>query len=208
MGFYIDWISVAGATKEEVLERLGLQDTGDVVDWPSNRGSMWTETTDGRIVVVTNLYGSLAPGELARLSEGASLIGASAEANYCTTSIWGYENGSELWSVHCTGDDEVDLRDELVVKGSPPATLKPFYDKSLTAKDEDSDVSCFEQASEFAALMSGWGPETERGSELTFFAAARKRGGATKLTKPLNKLWLAAAIGVVAALILFRIFRS
>ncbi|HEY9234304.1 MULTISPECIES: hypothetical protein [Phenylobacterium] len=208
MSFYVDWISVAGADKDDILGKLGIEDTGKVVDWPPDSGYMWAVTPDGRIVVVADLYSSLVPAKLAMLSEGASLIGARAEGNYCTTSVWGFEDGSERWSVHCTGDDEVDLRDELVVEGSPPAALKPFFDESLKARDEDSNVSCFEQASQFAALMSGWGPETERGSELTFFAATgRKPSNGVKTAKPVNKLWFAAFVGVVAALILFQILR-
>ncbi len=67
MSFYVDWISVAGADKDEILGKLGIEDTGEVVDWPRDHGYMWAMTPDGRVMVVANLYGSLAPAKLAML---------------------------------------------------------------------------------------------------------------------------------------------
>lgn len=210
MGFYVDWVSVSGASKDEVLGKLDLQDTGEVVTWPRKNGHMWAMTGTGRILVVANRHGSLAPAKLAMLSQSASLVGASAESNDCTISVWGYENGRELWSVACVIDDDVDLRDELLVKGSPPAELRPFQDKSLTVTEDDDGAVCFELANEFAEVMSGWAPESTKDSELRFFAAAAagKPSHAAGSGKRGNRVWLVALLGLALAAILFQIFRS
>jgi hypothetical protein len=107
MGFWVDWVSVAGLRADEALTRLGLLDTGENVDdYPPRDGYMWGLTSDGRVLIAADRYGEFTADKLAMLSQDASLIAARAEGNDCTTSIWGYENGRKLWSAVCGSEDE------------------------------------------------------------------------------------------------------
>ena len=209
MGFSVDWVSLAGLGADEALARLGLLNTGEEVDYPPRDGYMWGVTPDGRVLIVTDDYGEFTVDTLAMLSQGASLVAARAEGNDCTTSIWGYENGQELWSAVCGSEDEADPRGELVTSGRLPPEYQRSYARSAAEHRDGEELRMAWVALDIASELTGWGPESEIGSDLKFFVAARqKRSGGVWPAKPVNKLWFAAFIGVVAALILFQIFRS
>ncbi len=209
MGFRVDWVSLAGLSTDEALGRLGLLNTGEEVDYPPRDGYMWGVASDGRVIIAAEGYGAFTADELAMLSAGASLVAASAEDNFCTTSIRGYGNGQKLWSAACGGEDEADPQDEIVTSGRLPPEYERTYARYAAEHRDGEELHMEWVALDVASELTGWGPESEIGSDLKFFVAARqRRPGEVRPAKPVNKLWFAAFVGVVAALILFQIFRS
>ena len=57
MGYSLDWVSVAGLTKDEVFSRLGIIDSGEATDYPRHGGFMRATTPEGRVVEATERYG-------------------------------------------------------------------------------------------------------------------------------------------------------
>jgi len=185
MGYAHDWVSVAGLGKEEVLGRLGIVDRGEPVDFPRRGQTAWAITPQGRVVVVMG-YGELSPGHVAEVSEGASAIAARAEGNDCTSSVWGYEDGRQIWSVASEADDHERLYDEevedgLSVQGDPPSEFTAIRDRLLAerdAEDDDDEGFLFMAPVELAEVLGGWAPEGEIGQDLQFFRAVSKQAGA------------------------------
>lgn len=209
MGFSVDWVSLAGLSADEALARLGLLNTGEEVDYPPRNGHMWGVAPDGRVIIAAEGYGAFSADELAMLSAGACLVAASAEDNFGVTSIRGYENGQKLWSAACGGEDEADPRDEVVTSGPLPGEYERIYARYAAEHREGEELHMEWVALDVAAELTGWGPESEIGSDLKFFAATTQKSlSLAKPGRPVNKLWFAAFIGVVSALILFQIFRS
>lgn len=174
MGFYVDWLSIAGLSKDEVFERLGLVDTGVATDFPKSNGFMWAVSPDGRVIIVTGRYGLYQPAMLAELSAGASVVAARAESNECTSSAWGYEDGKKIWTVEYNDDTHPDVK----MRGRIPAAFKEIRDRLLSkhASDEDKDAPyLFDGPSELAAILGGWAPENSIADDLEFFTARPKR---------------------------------
>ena len=185
MGYAHDWVSVAGLAKEEVLARLGIVDRGEPVDFPRRGQTAWAITPQGRVVVVMG-YGELSPGHVAEVSEGASVIAARAEGNDCTSSVWGYEDGRQIWSVETEFRDQgerlydEDSQDALSVQGDPPSEFAAIRDRHLAKRDSDDDAEdfLFMAPLELAEVLGGWAPEGDIGQDLQFFRAVSNQGGA------------------------------
>lgn len=206
MGYAHDWLSVAGLDKDEVLARLGLVDRGEPLDYPRRGDFAWALTPQGRVVIVTD-YEELSLDRIAELSRGASLVAARAESNDCTSSVWGYEDGRQIWSVATKARSETDrlydeeVEDSLVVGGDPPSEFTVIHDRHLANRNlEDDDAEDFLSMAplELAETLGGWEPEGEIGQDLQFFRVmSAGRGGQSKAQggKPkVNKLWVGLAI--------------
>lgn len=211
MGYAHDWVSVAGLGKDEVLARLGVLDRGEPVDFPRRGQTAWAITPQGRVVVVMG-YGELSPGHVAEVSECASVIAARAEGNDCTSSVWGYEDGRQIWSVETEFRDQAerlydeDGQDSLSVQGDPPSEFAAIRDRHLAKRDSDDDDAedfLFMTPVDLAEVLGGWAPEGEIGQDLQFFSAVSNRGGAPSPSverKPRLVLFI-VLIAVAAALI-------
>ena len=210
MGYAHDWVSVTGLDKDEVLSRLGLVDRGEPLDYPRRGDFAWAITAQGRVLIVTD-YDELPLDRIAELSRGASLVAARAEGNDCTSSVWGYEDGRQVWSV-ATEDETERLYDEkveegLVVQGDPPSEFVVIRDRHLAerdAEDEDSEDSLFMAPLELAEALGGWQPEGEVGQDLQFFGVARSFTSAPAVSEkkkpPLALGLLILALVIAAAL--------
>lgn len=185
MGYAHDWVSVAGLGKEEVFARLGIVDRGEPVDFPRRGQTAWAITPQGRIVVVMG-YGELSPGHVAEVSECVSVIAARAEGNECTSSVWGYEDGRQIWAVASEADDherlyDEEVEDDLSVQGDPPSEFAAIRDRHLAARDAEDDEAedfLFMAPLELAEVLGGWAPEGDIGQDLQFFRAVSNQGGA------------------------------
>ena len=211
MGYAHDWVSVAGLDKDEVLARLGLIDRGEPLDYPTRHDLAWALTPQGRVVFVTG-YGELSLDHIADLSRGASLVAARAESNDCTSSVWGYEDGRQVWSVATENETErlydETVEDGLVIEGDPPSEFAVIRDRHLAKRDpedEDSEDFLFMAPLELAQTLGGWAPEGEVGQDLQFFRVARSVNSATAGTgtrkPPLVLGLLILALAITAALI-------
>lgn len=170
MGYAIDWVCVAGLEKDEVLRRLDLVDTGEEQDWPDRGGSIWGVDDDGRVIVVTDAYGSLAPNRLPMLSQGASVVGATAEDNDCTGSVWSYVDGACKWMVAV--DSAEDPSDEITAEGDLPPQYAPLREQALARAEADPATAYTQEVPlELAAALGGWRPDG-LGPEPVFYRAA------------------------------------
>ena len=172
MGYALDWVSVSGLTKDEVLSRLGLIDTGEAIDYLSRGGFMWAMTPDGRVIVATEQYGWLTPERLSQLSEGASLVAARAEDNDCTSAAWGYRGGQQVWSVTHDNPEEYGVIGGLELDGDVPAelaTIRARLEAERSASDDERVDYIFDVPNELVATLGGWAPESAIGGDLQFF---------------------------------------
>ncbi len=182
MGFHLDWVSIAGLTKDEALARLGLVDTGQETDWFLDAFT-WAATPDGRIVIATDNHGSFQQEDLAAWSQGISLVAGRAESNYVTAIARGFEDGREIWSLsnEAKSDLEAEKREVLAIEGSPPAELSKVRlrvkaDREEHEREHGSDgdgMWVFETILEMTAELGGFAPENSVGADLQFFKAAR-----------------------------------
>lgn len=167
MGFYLDWVSVAGLSKDEVFERLGLKDTGRATDYPDDGDFMWSITPEGRVVLATSAYEWFTPKRLAKLSDGISLVAARAEDNDCTSSAWGYEDGRLLWSITQGYGD-------LKAEGDLPAEYPAIRDRCVAlqeASEQELVNYLFDIPTDLVGVLGGWTPENEIGRDLDFTSA-------------------------------------
>ena len=183
MGYAHDWVSVSGLDKDEVLARLGLVDRGEPLDYPRRGDLAWALTPQGRVVFVTD-YGELSLDRVTELSRGASLVAARAEGNDCTSIVWGYEDGRQIWSVATETACETErlydeeVGDNLIVQGDPPSEFAVIRDRHLAKRDPDDDDSedfLSMAPLELAEALGGWEPEGEIGQNLQFFRVASNR---------------------------------
>ncbi len=207
MGYAHDWVSVSGLDKDEVLARLGLVDRGEPLDYPRRGDLAWALTPQGRVVFVTD-YEELSRDRIAELSRGASLVAARAEGYDCTSSVWGYEDGRQIWSVASAITDQAerlydeDSQESLIVQGDLPSEFAVIRDRHLAKReleDDDAEDFLFMAPLELAEALGGWEPEGEIGQDLQFFrvmsAGGRSDQSRRQGVKPrVNKLWAGLAI--------------
>lgn len=192
MGYALDWVSVSGLSKDQVLSRLGLLDTGEATDYLSRGGFMWAMTPDSRVIVATEQYGWLTPERLSQLSEGASLVAARAEDNDCTSAASGYRGGQRVWSVTHDNPEEYGVIGGLELDGDVPAelaTIRAQLEAEQSASDDDRVDYIFDVPNELVATLGGWAPESAVSDDLQFFKVINPRvagdraprGGKTKI---------------------------
>jgi hypothetical protein len=202
MGYALDWVSVSGLTKDQVLSRLGLLDTGEAIDYLSRGGFMWAMTPDGRVIVATEQYGWLTPERLSELSEGASLVAARAEDNDCTSAAWSYRGGQRVWSVTHDNPEEYGMIGGLELDGDVPAelaTIRARLEAEQSASDDDRVDYIFDVPNELVATLGGWAPESAIGEDLQFFQAINPRvAGDRALRGGKTKIWVGLLILLLA----------
>jgi hypothetical protein len=220
MGSSVNWISVAGPTKDEVLARFDLVDTGEVIEMLRGHWLMWAVTPEGRVILAAEHTHLLQPQPLKDLSAEGSVIAAWMDDNECTSAACAYENGERLWWVG-TGEAGPDMRD-LQVDGAPPPELAAIRARVVAAQAEPENEGVgflMEGPMELAGVIGGWAPETPIGQDLVFFAAHEARTGRpiARLTSempaprprertsepPLSPLTLLATYAVEAAYLYF-----
>lgn len=184
MGYILDWVSVAGLSKDEVLSRLGAEDTGEAGDWIGGADLAWAVTPDGRVVVTSDLFGWLEAGRLETLSRGASLVAASAEDNEMRAAAWGYEDGARVWSVvhdPAGSDDPMHLE----VEGETPKVFAGIRKRLLADQAAETDPvdHLFDAPQDLAGALGGWRPEGDIGDDLEF-TEARWIGRKPRLDAP------------------------
>lgn len=191
--------------------KLGLVDRGEPLDHPHGGDFGWALTPQGGVVFVAD-YGEMSLDRIAELSKGVSLVAARAEGNDCTSSVWGYEDGRQIWSVATEGEAERrydgEVEDRLIVQGDPPSQFAAIRDRHLAKRDpgdEDSEDFLFMAPLELAQALGGWAPEGEVGQDLQFFRVARSVSSATAGSgtrkPPLVLGLLILALAIAAALI-------
>lgn len=159
MGFSIAWVAVRGLSKDDILARLGLADTGEP-DEANETPVSGAALPGGGYLVFFNDFGHPAAqaGSMALLSAGAEALGCQVEEHVMASAAFLYRDGTKVWEV-------VHLADEglyhLEVGGTPPALLETIHAEMRATQDEqgglEAEVDClFEVPLMLATALYGY----------------------------------------------------
>jgi len=157
MGFSVSWIGVQGASKEDVLTRLNLIDTGRPD--PESRARLACATLpSGWTVIYSNRFDYASPQRIAAASAGAFALGCAVEEHVMFSEAWAYRDGEAVWRV--SHDCEKGLYD-LTVVGELSAQAEAVRARLIGEQDEaggeKADVDhVFEIPIEIAATVCGF----------------------------------------------------
>ena len=110
------WVAVQGVAPDELLERAGFVDTGEVDEYfeAEHTGG---ELADGWYVIVTEDAGLLEPAKLAVWSAGGRLVAAVIHEDTETSLAMEWRDGKQVWSVYHDGTAD---EPQLAVEGKLP----------------------------------------------------------------------------------------
>jgi hypothetical protein len=144
MGWMCSWVGVQGVQgvqRTEVLETLGLVETGQVVE-PGSGASTWCvgEVEGGWLIVFSEDFDWGNPERVRNLSAFGLTVGLQFEDKVEMTSIaCAAQDGVELWRVsHVNSDDE---HKALIVTGDPPPAFKDIREALINEQAEADDDS-------------------------------------------------------------------
>jgi len=159
MGYSIAWIAVRGTSKEEVLDRLSLADTGEPDEANESAVSGAALPGGGYLVFFNDMaHPATQAPSMARLSEACEALGCQVEEHVMASASFLYKNGVKVWDV-------VHLAEEglyhLAVDGAPPPLLDTIHTEMKAAQDEqgglDADVDwLFEVPLMLATALCGY----------------------------------------------------
>ncbi len=135
MGWMCSWIAVKGVAKADLLQELGLEETGEAVEPGSRRRGMCVgEKPDGWIVLFNENAEWASEDRVRDLSRFGQAVGLQFEDKVQMTSIvWVADGGVSLWSVSHVNDPVYNLE----VTGRPPAEFDAIRDQYFQEQDED-----------------------------------------------------------------------
>lgn len=135
MGASFSWVAFQGVSKDEVLEGLGLGDTGEEVEEGDEVDTPFagTEIPDGWYLVQSN--DSLYPLDLdlESLSRDCRVLAVRSYETVMDSGASFYENGTILWELSHSSDGG---QDDLTVSGSPPPAFDAIRDEAQADYDE------------------------------------------------------------------------
>jgi hypothetical protein len=163
MGLSDSWIAVRGIDRSQVVERLGLEETGrEVEKWSAllALGDM----PNGWLIVRSRNFDYPKPKMLAPLSAGAELLSCQVEEHVMVSIAHGFRDGLLTWSAVHEPDKGLY---SLVVEGTPPPELAVIEQRLRAEQDaegEDANVDfMFDAASEIVAALTGYRDDQDQG---------------------------------------------
>ncbi len=133
MGRCISWIGFRGTTKDHILARLGLRDTGEPDEYNEEPVS-GAEIPGGWYVVFSNDFDFVSLERLAHLSKDCLVVGCQAYEGMMISSAYCYENGADLWAVTHDSNEAID---DLFVDGTPPPEFETIRDRLTQQQREE-----------------------------------------------------------------------
>ena len=136
VGISISWLAVRGAQRDDVLEALGLVETDERDEFPTESPISGAVLADGWYVVVLDRYGHalLNDDTLHRVSKlGEVVAGAGEEHVMCSFSS-GWQDGRRLWWV--MHDAQVGI-DHLEVEGEMPSGFDQIRDHLISQQEAE-----------------------------------------------------------------------
>jgi hypothetical protein len=136
VGISISWLAVQGAERGVVLEALGLVETDERDEFPTESPIAGATLADGWYVVVLDRYGHalLNDETLCRISElGEVVAGAGEEHVMCSFSC-GWQHGQRVWSV--MHDAQVGV-EHLEVEGEMPSGFDEIPNRLFSEQDAE-----------------------------------------------------------------------
>jgi hypothetical protein len=133
LGRCISWIGFRGTTKDQILARLGLRDTGEPDEYNEEPVS-GAEIPGGWYVVFSNDIEFVSLERLARLSRECLVVACQAYEGMMISSAYCYENGADLWTVIHDSNQAID---HLFVDGTPPPEFEAIRDRLTLQQREE-----------------------------------------------------------------------
>lgn len=159
MGFSLAWIAVRGTSKDDILARLSLADTGEPDEANESPVSGAALPGGGYLVVFQDMaHPATQAASMARLSEGCEALGCQVEEHVMASAAVQYKDGAKLWDVVHLSQEGVY---HLAVDGKPPALLDTIHAEMKATQDEeggaDAGVDClFEVPLMLATALCGY----------------------------------------------------
>jgi|JI10StandDraft_1071094.scaffolds.fasta_scaffold65867_4 hypothetical protein len=119
-GISLAWFAVQGVAADELLERAGFVDTGEIDEYfeATHTGG---ELDSGWYVVVTEEAALLEPAKLAVWSAGGRLVAAVVHEETQTSLAMEWRDGKQVWSIYHDGTAE---EPQLSVEGQLPEVFE------------------------------------------------------------------------------------
>jgi len=162
MGTNASWISAAGLSKADLLDRLGMVETSQTINLAEQRLDGDTEAgvavlSSGRILVVFGDYADRVTA--AELSVGCELVHCSMSEVVMHSEAFGFKDGEELWSiVH----DPSKHRHGVDASGALPSGFDEAMSKAKRGADDDVDYF-FDVPIQIAANVGGYRADEDIG---------------------------------------------
>jgi hypothetical protein len=135
MGYSISWLAVRGLTKDEILARLHLGDTGEV-DEANEAPVSGAELPTGWYALFLNdfTHPFLGPRALQNLSKGCAVVGCQVEEHVMVSASFYYIDGRHAWTL--THESEKGIK-HLELHGATPGFLAELHAAGLKRQDEE-----------------------------------------------------------------------
>lgn len=178
MGWSSSWVAIQGGVETEILEHLGLVETGQEVQ-PGTRSApfSWAELPQGWVVVFSEDFEWASSNRVLELSRFGLTVGCQFEDKVAmTSSICAARDGVELWRVF--HDNEASIY-RLDVTGEPPVALAAIrgrlFEEQEKAGGEDAGVDYVHEIPfELAQAVCGYRHDEDESN----FTGLRRAGGA------------------------------
>jgi hypothetical protein len=132
MGFSLVWIAAQGIDKDAFLERVGFEDTGEVDEY-FEQDHTGGDIPGGWYVLMSEDFGLLEAGKLAKWSADARLVAAAVHEGTMNSLAMEWRNGAQVWSVAHDGSDG---GDRLEVEGALPDVFEELKQEAEAAQAE------------------------------------------------------------------------
>lgn len=131
MGFKLSWIAFQDTTRADILDKVGLRDTGE----PDEHGAFsGADLPKGWFLLLTRDFDFVSPARLENLSEHCRLVACQVHEGIMASGAFCYERGGEIWQV--THDSDKGARD-LSASGSPPPAFDLIRRQLTRRQDEE-----------------------------------------------------------------------
>jgi hypothetical protein len=157
MGFKISWLGFKGLSKEQILDRVGLRDTGEP-DEANEAPFSIAEIPHGWTILFTNDTLYAGAEKIIALSMGAQVVACQVHEGVMFSAAYAAENGKLIWSVSHNSENGVY---DLSIDGNPPTSSEGLKARLTREQDEaggsDADVDyLFDVPVELAASIADY----------------------------------------------------
>ena len=195
MGLTLSWVAVSGIDKDEVLARVGLEDSGDLAEFYQRRAQTCAELPNGWVLLACGETDDFTAADLAALSQGARLLSACCDETAMFSGASGWTDGVHAWAID--HNPECEPRD-LNIEGAAPPELAAILAEARAAQEEADDDETpvdylFDVPKDLVGELCGWRPDqdNEDWGEIEF-TRLRRLGEADA---PPKRSWLARIFG-------------
>ncbi len=195
MGWTLSWVAVSGLGRDEVLARLGLEDSGEPADFGQRGLKACADLPNGWVLLVSGVIDVFRDTELAPLSQGARLFSAYGSETVMFSGASGWADGVRQWAID--HNPERGLSDLNIEGEAPPelaAILAQARADQAEAGGDEADVDfVFDVPQALSGVLCGWRPDedNEDWDEIEF-TRLRRIG---EPDPPAKRSWLARLLG-------------